>query len=67
MHLLLSPSRDTSVRIHQLRQEYRYSYRRLFRTAHLNLREDYLPYKYLIGQVVLDVSLHASEVVCLLP
>jgi hypothetical protein len=24
--------------------------------AHFNLREDFLPYKYLIGQVILEVS-----------
>lgn len=29
--------------------------------AHLNLREEYLPYKYIIGQVILDVSILVSE------
>lgn len=24
--------------------------------AHMNLREEYLPYKYLVGQVIMDVS-----------
>ena len=27
------------------------------RTAHLNLRDEYLPYRHLIGQVILDVGL----------
>ncbi|KAJ9114373.1 hypothetical protein QFC20_001516 [Naganishia adeliensis] len=31
--------------------------------AHLNLREDYLPYKYLIGQVVLDKNHNIRTVV----
>ena len=26
--------------------------------AHLNLRDEYLPYKYIIGQVLLDVCAH---------
>ena len=26
--------------------------------AHLNLHNEYLPYKQVIGQIVLDVSLH---------
>jgi tRNA (guanine37-N1)-methyltransferase len=35
---------------------------RLWITAHLNLREEYLPYKYLIGQVVLDVRQYGKRV-----
>jgi hypothetical protein len=26
------------------------------RAAHMNLRDEYLPYRYVIGQVMLDVS-----------
>jgi hypothetical protein len=26
------------------------------RAAHMNLNDEYLPYKHLIGQVILDVS-----------
>lgn len=30
-------------------------------SAHINLRDEYLPYKHLIGQVLLDVSLQAQS------
>jgi hypothetical protein len=34
--------------------------RRFVCSAHLNLRDQYLPHKYLIGQVILDVSMPLS-------